>query len=221
MSGIVPDKGELTMESNNKTLIASITLIVGLVIGGGVGYASGYNMQPNTESNSNAAMSSETETKEGVLVGGALMVRDKDIVDNAAEADNVTTVVSLVKLAGLVDTLKSQGPFTVFAPNNDAFAKLDPATVESLQKPENVEMLKTILTYHVVPGTYTSAALKAMAAKGETLMTVQGQVLKPVVDGNMVWVEDVSGGKSEVETADVISSNGVTHVIKSVLMPKS
>lgn len=205
---------------NGKAGITAIALIVGLVVGGVGGYATGA-MNTDKDSNSSSSSQNKTETKEGVLVGGALMVRDKDIVDNAVEANNVTTVVSLVKMAGLVDTLKSEGPFTVFAPNNDAFAQLPADTVASLQKPENVEMLKTILTYHVVPGTYTSAALKAMAAKGETLTSVQGQVLTPVIEDGKVYVQDATGGKSEVETADVISSNGVTHVIKSVLMPKS
>lgn len=203
----------------NKSGITAIALIVGLVAGGAGGYAIGA-MNMSKDSDTSTSMT-KTESKEGVMVGGALMVRDKDIVDNAVEADNVTTVVSLVKLAGLVDTLKSEGPFTVFAPNNDAFAKLPAETVASLQKPENVETLKKILTYHVVPGTYTSAALKAMAMKGETLTSVEGEVLTPVVENGMVYVQDVNGGKSEVETADVISSNGVTHVIKSVLMPKS
>ena len=205
---------------NSKAGITAIALIVGLAIGGTGGYAIG---AMNMSDDKNNAMTTQTETdaKEGTMVGGALMVRDKDIVDNAVEADNVTTVVSLVKLAGLVDTLKSEGPFTVFAPNNDAFAKLPSATVTSLQQPENVETLKTILNYHVVPGTYTSAALKAMAMKGETLTSVQGQTLTPVIENGMVYVQDAMGGKSEVETADVISSNGVTHVIKSVLMPKS
>ncbi len=205
---------------NGKAGITAIALIVGLVAGGTGGYAIGA-MNESKDNNSSSMSQTKTDTKEGVMVGGALMVRDKDIVDNAVEADNVTTVVSLVKMAGLVDTLKSEGPFTVFAPNNDAFAKLPADTVASLQKPENVETLKTILTYHVVPGTYTSAALKAMAMKGETLTSVQGQVLTPVVENGMVYVQDATGGKSEVETADVISSNGVTHVIKSVLMPKS
>ena len=205
---------------NGKAGITAIALIVGLVVGGTGGYAIG---AMNMSKDSNSAMTSQTttDTKEGVMVGGALMVRDKDIVDNAVEADNVTTVVSLVKMAGLVDTLKSEGPFTVFAPNNDAFTKLPAETVASLQQPENVETLKTILTYHVVPGTYTSAALKAMAAKGETLTSVQGQMLTPVIEDGKVYVQDATGGKSEVETSDVISSNGVTHVIKSVLMPKS
>lgn len=204
---------------NGKAGITAIALIVGLVAGGAGGYAMG---AMNMSKDSGSSMSTtKTETKEGVLVGGALMVRDKDIVDNAVEASNVTTVVSLVKMAGLVDTLKSEGPFTVFAPNNDAFAKLPAETVASLQKPENVGTLKTILTYHVVPGTYTSAALKAMAMKGGTLTSVQGQMLTPVVENGKVYIQDATGGKSEVETADVISSNGVTHVIKSVLMPKS
>jgi uncharacterized surface protein with fasciclin (FAS1) repeats len=205
---------------NGKAGITAIALIVGLVVGGVGGYATGA-MNMSNDDNSSSMSQTKTESKEGVMVGGALMVRDKDIVDNAVEASNVTTVVSLVKMAGLVDTLKSEGPFTVFAPNNDAFSKLPAETVASLQMPENVETLKTILTYHVVPGTYTSAALKAMAMKGETLTSVQGQMLMPVIEDGKVYVQDASGGKSEVETADVISSNGVTHVIKSVLMPKS
>jgi len=205
---------------NSKAGITAIALIVGLAIGGTGGYAIGA-MNMSKDKDNTMTSQTTTDTKEGVMVGGALMVRDKDIVDNAVEADNVTTVVSLVKMAGLVDTLKSEGPFTVFAPNNDAFAKLPAETVASLQKPENVGTLKTILTYHVVPGTYTSAALKAMAAKGETLTSVQGQTLTPVIEDGKVYVQDATGGKSEVETSDVISSNGVTHVIKSVLMPKS
>jgi uncharacterized surface protein with fasciclin (FAS1) repeats len=201
-----------------KTTVMIIGLIIGLLVGGGGGYGIA---AMNNNKNDSSTSTTKTETKEGVVVGGALMVRDKDIVDNAVQANNVTTVVSLVKLAGLVDTLKSTGPFTVFAPNNDAFAKLPAETVASLQKPENVGTLKTILTYHVVPGTYTSAALKAMAQKGETLTSVQGQTLTPVLDGSTLWIQDAMGGKSQVQTADVISSNGVTHVIESVLMPKS
>jgi uncharacterized surface protein with fasciclin (FAS1) repeats len=214
-------KENSVMESKNNMAAAAIALVLGLAVGGFGGYMLGGSMTDKKDDSMNSSQASTSESKEGVMVGGALMVRDKDIVDNAVEADNVTTVVSLVKLAGLVDTLKSDGPFTVFAPNNDAFAKIDKATVESLQKPENVETLKTVLTYHVVPGTYTSAALKVMAEKGETLTSVQGQVLKPVLDGGKVWIEDAMGGKSAVQTADVISSNGVTHVIESVLMPKS
>lgn len=211
------------MDNSSNHGSTAIAAIVALVIGMGGGYALATSMQDDTMSSnsSNKSNSSMMSQGDGTKVGGALMVKDKDIVDNAAAADNVTTTVSLVKLAGLVDTLKSEGPFTVFGPNNGAFEKLDKETVASLQKPENVEMLKTILTYHVVPGTYTAADLRVMAQKGEMLTTVQGEMLMPVIEGNMVSIKDAKGGVAEIETADVISSNGVTHVIKSVLMPTS
>jgi uncharacterized surface protein with fasciclin (FAS1) repeats len=210
------------MESHgNKAAIAIVTMVIGLAVGGGVGYAvADMNKNDDKSSNSNTSMNMDSGS-DGVTVGGAKMVKDKDIVDNAVNAKNVTTVVSLVQKAGLVDTLKSDGPFTVFAPNNDAFAKLPAETVASLQEEANVEQLKTILTYHVVAGTYTSADLKVMAQKGESLTTVQGQTLMPVLEDNMVKLMDASGNTVDIETSDVISSNGVTHVIKSVLMPKS
>lgn len=172
--------------------------------------------------NSTTSMSSDsaaTAASDGVTVGGAKMVATKDIVDNAVNAKNVTTVVAAVKAAGLVETLKGDGPFTVFAPNNGAFEALPEGTVDTLLKPENKDALTNILTYHVVPGTYTSADLRVMATKGETLKTVQGENLTFAVEGGMVTVVDAKGGKAAVETADIISTNGVTHVIKSVLMP--
>ncbi len=210
------------MDTNkSKNGMAAVAVVVALIVGMAGGYAIGNSMKDDTKSSSTSSNSAMMSEGDGTLVGGSLMVKDKDIVDNAANAKNVSTTVSLVKLAGLVDTLKTEGPFTVFGPNNDAYAKIDKATVESLQKPENVELLKTILTYHVVPGTYTAADLRVMAQKGETLTTVQGQVLTPVLENNMVAIRDAKGGVAEIETADVISSNGVTHVIKSVLMPTS
>jgi uncharacterized surface protein with fasciclin (FAS1) repeats len=208
-------------ESNKRaTGVAAIALIVGLALGGGVVYA-----VKSMDMDSNNFMSSSTtamsDTSDGVTVGGAKMVKTKDIVDNAANASNVTTVVSLVKLAGLVDTLKSEGPFTVFAPNNDAFNKLPKETVASLQEPANKAALANILTYHVVSGTYTSADLKVMAQKGESLMSVQGEMLMPILEDNVVKLQDAMGNKVTIQTTDVISSNGVTHVIESVLMPKN
>jgi uncharacterized surface protein with fasciclin (FAS1) repeats len=208
------------MESGSKIGIAAIALIIGLVVGGlSGGWIAG--MKNDSATTANTTTTQSADQKSGVLVGGALMVRDKDIVDNAVNAPNVSTVVSLVKMADLVDTLKSEGPFTVFAPNNDAFGKLDKATVESLQMPENKAALASILTYHVVSGTYTTAALKVMAQKGESLTSVQGQMLMPVLEDGKLMIQDASGGKVALETPDVISSNGVTHVITSVLMPKS
>ena len=146
------------------------------------------------------------------MVGGALMVRNLDIVDNAVNASNVTTVVAAVKAAGLVDTLKSAGPFTVFAPTNAAFDKLPAGTVATLLKPENKAKLTAILTYHVVAGRYTVADLK----DGMKLKTVNGEDLLINVKNGKVWIN----GSAMIETADVISSNGVTHVIDSVLLPK-
>lgn len=157
-------------------------------------------------------MDHEMSTENGVMVGGAAMLPSRDIVDNAVLANNVTTVVAAVKAAGLVDTLKSAGPFTVFAPNNNAFAKLPAGTVEGLLKAEAKASLVDILTYHVVAGRYTSSDL----TDGLVLKTVEGKTLK--------FKKDSSGritinGSAMVETADVISKNGVTHVIDSVLLP--
>lgn len=148
----------------------------------------------------------------GVMVGGAMMVPNLDIVDNAVNADNVTTVVAAVKAAGLVPTLKSKGPFTVFAPTNAAFEKLPAGTVDTLLMPENKAALTDILTYHVVAGRYTSKDLK----DGMTLKTVEGKEIMISIKDGKVWIN----GSAMVETADVISSNGVTHVIDGVLMPK-
>ncbi len=209
----------------NGSVSVIILAIVALVIGAGGGYVFGMN-QSTTDTDSDATTTSQTapadssDSADGVTVGGAKMVRTLDIVDNAAKAKNLATVTSLVKLADLVDTLKGDGPFTVFGPNNAAFEKLPAETVASLQKPENKELLTTILTYHVVPGTYTSADLKVMADKGETLKTVQGTELTPVLEGGMVKLKDAKGTVVSIETADVISSNGVTHVIDTVLMPQ-
>ena len=150
-------------------------------------------------------------TDEGVMVGGAMMIKSRDIVDNAVLASNVTTLVAAVKAAGLVDTLKSPGPFTVFGPTNAAFAKLPAGTVETLVKPENKATLTDILTYHVVAGKYKSSDL----TDGLVLTTVEGKKLTFTrVNGKLMI-----NGSATVETADVISSNGVTHVIDTVLMP--
>ena len=156
-------------------------------------------------------MEMETEEEVGVMVGGAMMVPSLDIVDNAINASNVTTVVAALSAADLVATLKSEGPLTVFAPNNAAFEALPAGTVDTLLKTENKAQLTTILTYHVVPGRYTSANL----SNGQKLTTVQGTEITIGKVGNQITVN----GTATVETADVISSNGVTFVIDAVLIP--
>lgn len=193
-----------------------MALVLGLASIAASGCGSDDSSDTAMKSSDTAMASASTD---GTTVGGAKMVRTKDIVDNAVNADNVTTVVSLVKLAGLVPVLKGEGPFTVFAPNNEAFKALDPQTVASLQKPENKKTLAKILTYHVVPGTYTSADLEAIAKQGGSLKTVEGEKLTPETKAGEVVLKDAQGNTVTIQTADVISSNGVTHVIDGVLMP--
>ena len=156
------------------------------------------------------------------MVGGAAMYPSKTIVQNASQANNLKTLVAAVKAADLVDTLSSPGPFTVFAPTDAAFAKLPAGTVEMLVKPENKGTLASILTYHVVAGRLTSAdiAHKIMAGKGRaTLVTVQGERLNARMMGTKLVLIDAKGGKSTVSMANVMQSNGVVHVIDSVLLP--
>ena len=155
-------------------------------------------------------------------VGGAAMYPTKTIVQNAVNSKDHTTLVAAVKAAGLVDTLNSAGPFTVFAPTNAAFAKLPAGTVATLLKPENKAKLTSILTYHVVPGRLTAANIEAMAAKHggtATLTTVQGERLKLMKGKGYWWVVDANGGKAKITIANVMQSNGVIHVVDTVLMP--
>ena len=155
-------------------------------------------------------------------VGGAAMYSTKTIVDNAVNSKDHTTLVAAVKAAGLVETLSSPGPFTVFAPTNAAFAKLPAGTVETLVKPENKGTLTTILTYHVVPGRVTSMDLvkKIKAGRGKAVLTtVQGEPLTASLMGKRVMLTDAKGGKSMVTIANVMQSNGVIHVVDTVLMP--
>ena len=156
------------------------------------------------------------------MVGGAKMYANKDIVDNAVNSADHTTLVAAVKAAGLVDTLKGPGPFTVFAPTNEAFGKLPAGTVDTLLKPENKEMLTKILTYHVVAGRYSAAQLKKMVKMDSgtaTLKTVEGEPLTVTMDGNDLVVKDAKGMEAHITIANVFQSNGVIHVIDSVLQP--
>lgn len=154
-------------------------------------------------------MVAETET--GVMVGGANMVASKNIVENAMNSADHTTLVAAVKQAGLVETLSGAGPFTVFAPTNEAFDALPAGTVDGLLKPENMKKLQTILTYHVVPGMIKAADLK----DGQKLKTVQGEDLMVSIKDGVVMINGAT-----VTIADAVSSNGVTHIINKVLMPK-
>ena len=156
------------------------------------------------------------------MVGGAAMYKTKNIVENAVNSKDHTTLVAAVKAAGLVDTLASKGPFTVFAPTNAAFDKLPEGTVGTLVKPENKATLTKILTYHVIAGKYDSKKIAKAIKKGNgtaTFTTVAGGTLKAKMNGNSLVLMDEKGGTSMVTIADVKQSNGVIHVVDTVVMP--
>nr|WP_226896268.1 MULTISPECIES: fasciclin domain-containing protein [Polymorphobacter] len=157
-----------------------------------------------------------------VMVGGAAMLPSRNIVENAANSKDHTTLVAAVKAAGLVPTLSGPGPFTVFAPTNAAFNKLPAGTVDTLVKPENKDTLTKILTYHVISGSMDSKAIAAAIKAGHgtaTLTTVQGEPLTAKMMGKKLMLTDAKGGMATVTIADVYQSNGVIHVIDTVLMP--
>ena len=157
------------------------------------------------------------------MVGGAAMSPSKNVVENASKAKNLTTLVSAVKEAGLAETLSGPGPFTVFAPTNAAFDKLPKATLTKLMQPDMKADLKKILTYHVVPGKLTAEDLMKDIKSGGgsyNMKTVEGETLTAKMEGSKVVLIDGKGGAATIETPDVMQSNGVAHVIDSVLMPK-
>ncbi|MDX7949845.1 fasciclin domain-containing protein [Lichenihabitans sp. Uapishka_5] len=158
------------------------------------------------------------------MVGGAPMYPSKTIVENAVNSKDHTTLVAAVKAAGLVDTLQGAGPFTVFAPTNEAFAKLPAGTVDTLLKPENKDKLTAVLTYHVVPGKLTAADLAKMAkeAGGQAqIKTVEGEPLTVSLKGKTIDITDAKGDVARVTIPNVMQSNGVIHVINTVLLPAS
>jgi len=169
-----------------------------------------------------AASAQMMSSGENQMVGGAPMYKTKNIVENAVNSADHTTLVAAVKAAGLVDTLAGKGPFTVFAPVNSAFAALPAGTVDTLLKPENKATLTKVLTYHVIAGKFDSKAIaKAIKAGGgkAQFTTVAGGKLWAMMDGNSLVLMDEKGGRSRVTIADVRQSNGVIHVVDAVLLP--
>ena len=176
------------------------------------------NSMTNSMSNANTMSSSSNP-----MVGGAAMLATKNIIENASNSKDHTTLVAAVKAAGLVDTLEGTGPFTVFAPTNEAFDKLPKGTVDTLLKPESKDALSKVLTYHVVAGKMDSAAIAKAIEEGKgkaTLKTVEGGNLTAAMEGKDLILTDEKGGKSKVTIADVMQSNGVIHVVDTVLMHK-
>ena len=201
-------------------LATALTLSLGLASCGGDKNAETTTAEKTTANpaDSVAAMAGDSARMAkpgGVMVDGVAMTADKDIVDNAMGAKSVSTLVSLVKQAGLVETLKGAGPFTVFAPTNSAFDKLPKAAVAALTDPANAAKLKGVLTYHVIPGRLVAADLK----DGQELTTVNGEKLHVMVKDGKVMVGNGKDAPATVQIADVISKNGVTHVIDTVVLP--
>lgn len=176
-----------------------------------------------TSTNKMKKMDGMDSMNKTVMVGGAAMYPTKNIVENAVNSKDHTTLVAAVKAAGLVETLSGTGPFTVFAPTNMAFDALPAGTVETLLKPENKAKLTSVLTYHVVSGKLNSWDLAKMIKEGNgsaKLTTVQGEVLTVKSNGNAIMITDENGGTANVTIADVNQSNGVIHVVDKVLLPK-
>jgi uncharacterized surface protein with fasciclin (FAS1) repeats len=168
------------------------------------------------------AQDSMGSAKKDPKVGGAAMYSNKNIIANAVNSKDHTTLVAAVKAAGLVDTLSGPGPFTVFAPTNEAFNALPSGTVDNLLKPENKDQLKKILTYHVVAGAMDSKAIMKAIKEGggkATLTTVEGGPLTATMKGSKLMLTDEKGGSATVTIANVYQSNGVIHVVNAVLMP--
>jgi len=165
------------------------------------------------------AQMKEKEKEKTVTVGGAPMYPSKNIVQNAVNSKDHTTLVAAVKAAGLVDTLQSPGPFAVFAPTNEAFAKLPAGTVDTLLKPENKKTLTNVLTYHVVPGRLSAKDLmeKIRAGNGKAILkTVEGEELTFAEKNGRLWIWDAKGGSAQVTIRNVMQSNGVIHVIDTL-----
>ncbi len=168
------------------------------------------------------AVSTAAFCQQDPMVGGAAMYANKNIIQNAVNSQDHTTLVTAVKAAGLVDTLQGPGPFTVFAPTNEAFAKLPAGTVDNLLKPENKDMLSKVLTYHVVAGRVIADDLKKMIKDGHgkaKLKTVSGGMLWAMIHDGHVVLKDEKGGMAVVTIANVYQSNGVIHVVDAVLLP--
>lgn len=166
---------------------------------------------------------SATFAQQSVIVGGAPMYPNKNIIENAVNSKDHTTLVAAVKAGDLVEALSGKGPFTVFAPTNEAFTKLPKGTVETLLQPQNKATLQAVLTYHVLSGKLDSAAIAKLIQEGKgtaTFITLQGGKLKATMEGKKLILTDEKGGKSEVSIPNVYQSNGIIHVVTSVMLPK-
>lgn len=212
-----PQMSSGTGKSSSGMGMMVLWIIVALLVGGVAGWYFG-NMQGKKEAKT-VTVKVMDATTDGVTVGGAKMVNTLNIIENASKANNVTTLVNAVKAADLTTVLQGTGPYTVFAPTNAAFQALPAGTLDNLLKPENKTQLVSLIEYHIVPGAFTSAELKAMAQKNQTLTTMQGGVLTPVIVDGKLKIKDAKGNVVDIANMDIISNNGVTYIVNGVLMP--
>ena len=205
------------------TKLLTSAVALGLALTAGCASTTDGDMAASSSSSTSMGASTSASASANLpMVGGAAMYPNRTIVQNAVNSRDHTTLVSAVQAAGLVDTLNSAGPFTVFAPTNAAFGKLPAGTVETLVQPANKGQLTTVLTYHVLPGRKTASQIMADIRAGggtATYTTVQGGTLRAMMSGNAVVLTDAKGGQSRVTMADVMQSNGVIHVVDTVLLP--
>lgn len=192
----------------NKMMITILVIIIVAVVVGALAMS---NKKSSSMPEQMVSSSPSASMAQGVMVGGAAMTPNKNIVENAVNSKDHTTLVAAVKAAGLVNALEGKGPFTVFAPTNEAFNNLPAGTVQSLLQPENKAKLTSVLEYHVVPGAYKISDLQ----DGQKLKTLEGGTLQVTKKGSDTFINGVA-----ITIPDVIDSNGVTHVIGSVLMPQ-
>lgn len=193
------------MENNKTAGVVVAVLAIAIIVAGAVWFVNRDSESSSSSSEDTSQMGEQSTTTE-----------QKDIVETASATPELSTLVTAVEAAGLVETLQGDGPFTVLAPTNDAFAKLPEGTLDSLLKPENKDQLTSVLTYHVISGDITSNQL----SNGQVVPTVQGQNLTVEIKDGKVYFVDTNGGKAMVTTADVDTSNGTVHIIDSVLLPQ-
>lgn len=203
-----------------KKIVTAALLLTGIIFSA---HVNAQDMKMKDGKMKHGDMKMKMKKEKTVEVGGAAMYPSKNIIENAVNSKDHTTLVAAVKAAGLVETLQSAGPFTVFAPTNEAFDKLPAGTVATLVKPENKATLTSILTYHVVAGKLDAKELMKWIKKGKgtaELTTVEGGKLWIVQKGKGLWVKDEKGNTAKITISDVYQSNGIIHVIDTVLMPK-
>lgn len=198
-----------------------LAVFLALVVGGIVGYLSGANrLHFSQHVPMQAVLDESTQSPhDGITVGGDRLQATQSVTDNTAGARNLTNIMAVLRASGVADTLASSGPYTLFAPTNDAFSMLGDGGLATLLNPNQKDRLNLVAQYVVVPGSITSAELRLMASKGEKLTSINNRTITPVFQGEQLFLQDTSGAKATIENADIVSSNGIIHTVTTVMQP--